>query len=102
LNSDAGRMSNGQHPPTEPVDRAHPPGMAASVGPFLSTGTSPTATSAVTSTASAVAAVDSNQQPRINIKDAIHYLDRVKADCSDKPDMYSKFLTIMKDYKSAS
>lgn len=48
---------------------------------------------------SQAAMVGQGQQPILN--DALSYLDQVKVQFSDKPDVYNKFLDIMKDFKSA-
>lgn len=36
----------------------------------------------------------------LNVKDALTYLDQVKIQFYDQPDVYNKFLDIMKDFKS--
>jgi paired amphipathic helix protein Sin3a len=36
----------------------------------------------------------------LNVKDALTYLDQVKFQFSDQPDVYNRFLDIMKDFKS--
>ena len=36
----------------------------------------------------------------LNVPDALGYLDAVKVQFLDKPDMYNHFLDIMKDFKS--
>ncbi len=36
----------------------------------------------------------------LNVKDALSYLDAVKKQFEDKPDVYNNFLDIMKDFKS--
>jgi paired amphipathic helix protein Sin3a len=36
----------------------------------------------------------------LNVKDALTYLDQVKVQFQDRPDVYNKFLDIMKDFKS--
>jgi paired amphipathic helix protein Sin3a len=36
----------------------------------------------------------------LNVKDALTYLDKVKAKFSSKTDVYNHFLDIMKDFKS--
>ena len=36
----------------------------------------------------------------LNVSDALGYLDAVKAQFQDKPDVYNHFLDIMKDFKS--
>lgn len=36
----------------------------------------------------------------LNVKDALSYLDQVKVQFYDQPDVYNKFLDIMKDFKS--
>lgn len=41
----------------------------------------------------------SNKQA-LNVKDALSYLDQVKIQFSDNPDVYNRFLDIMKDFKS--
>ncbi|UZJ52825.1 hypothetical protein CBS101457_002145 [Exobasidium rhododendri] len=38
----------------------------------------------------------------LNVKDALSYLDQVKVQFSDHPDVYNRFLDIMKDFKSQS
>lgn len=41
---------------------------------------------------------DSNRP--LNVTDALSYLDAVKMQFQDKPDVYNHFLDIMKDFKS--
>ena len=36
----------------------------------------------------------------LNVSDALSYLDSVKAQFSEQPEVYNKFLDIMKDFKS--
>lgn len=36
----------------------------------------------------------------LNVRDALTYLDQVKIRFSDQPDVYNRFLDIMKDFKS--
>lgn len=36
----------------------------------------------------------------LNVSDALSYLDQVKMQFSERPDVYNKFLDIMKDFKS--
>ena len=36
----------------------------------------------------------------LNVSDALGYLDAVKLQFQDKPDVYNHFLDIMKDFKS--
>ncbi|KAI0869958.1 hypothetical protein GGS24DRAFT_477105 [Hypoxylon argillaceum] len=45
-------------------------------------------------------ALQQGQQPILN--DALSYLDQVKVQFADQPDVYNKFLDIMKDFKSQS
>ena len=40
------------------------------------------------------------QYRQLNVKDALSYLDQVKIQFSDQPDVYNQFLDIMKDFKS--
>lgn len=45
------------------------------------------------------AAAEAGYRP-LNVKDALSYLDQVKIQFYDQPDVYNKFLDIMKDFKS--
>ena len=36
----------------------------------------------------------------MNVTDALSYLDAVKIQFAEKPDVYNQFLDIMKDFKS--
>jgi paired amphipathic helix protein Sin3a len=36
----------------------------------------------------------------LNVKDALSYLDQVKSQFSENPEVYNKFLDIMKEFKS--
>lgn len=36
----------------------------------------------------------------LSIQDALSYLDQVKVQFADQPDVYNRFLDIMKDFKS--
>lgn len=47
-----------------------------------------------------MAAMGQGQQPILN--DALSYLDQVKVQFADHPDVYNKFLDIMKDFKSGA
>ena len=44
-------------------------------------------------------APDDHPRP-LNVTDALSYLDAVKVQFQDKPDVYNHFLDIMKDFKS--
>jgi len=37
---------------------------------------------------------------QLNVKDALSYLDQVKMQFSQEPEVYNQFLDIMKDFKS--
>jgi paired amphipathic helix protein Sin3a len=37
---------------------------------------------------------------QLNVTDALSYLDAVKVQFNDRPDVYNVFLDIMKDFKS--
>lgn len=52
-------------------------------------------------TSSAAAAASASYRP-LNVKDALSYLDQVKIQFHDQPDIYNRFLDIMKDFKSQS
>ena len=36
----------------------------------------------------------------LNVKDALSYLDQVKQKFADQPEVYNRFLDIMKEFKS--
>ncbi|OSX66915.1 hypothetical protein POSPLADRAFT_1037786 [Postia placenta MAD-698-R-SB12] len=41
-----------------------------------------------------------SSEPPLNVTDALDYMDSVKAQFQDKPEVYNHFLNIMKDFKS--
>lgn len=41
----------------------------------------------------------SNYRP-LNVNDALSYLEQVKSQFKDQPEIYNRFLDIMKDFKS--
>ena len=43
---------------------------------------------------------DQGGERPLNVSDALSYLDSVKAQFSEQPEVYDKFLDIMKDFKS--
>jgi len=45
---------------------------------------------------------DQNQSEyrQLNVNDALSYLEQVKSQFKDQPEIYNKFLDIMKDFKS--
>lgn len=43
---------------------------------------------------------ESTERP-LNVTDALSYLDAVKTQFTDRPDVYNHFLDIMKDFKSS-
>jgi paired amphipathic helix protein Sin3a len=40
------------------------------------------------------------QQQKMELHDAFAYLDRVKAEFADQPDVYNRFLQIMREFKA--
>jgi hypothetical protein len=44
--------------------------------------------------------VESQHYKPLNVKDALSYLDQVKQKFSDQPEVYNRFLDIMKEFKS--
>ncbi|KAL7283979.1 hypothetical protein ACG7TL_001251 [Trametes sanguinea] len=46
------------------------------------------------------AAAQAGAERPLNVSDALSYLDQVKMQFADRPDVYNKFLDIMKDFKS--
>ena len=49
--------------------------------------------------AAALAGASTEARP-LNVSDALGYLDAVKLQFQDQPDVYNHFLDIMKDFKS--
>ncbi|CAO3579050.1 unnamed protein product [Absidia cylindrospora] len=58
------------------------------------------ATAATTSSNNNNATASQNGYRPLNVKDALTYLDQVKVQFSEHPEVYNKFLDIMKDFKS--
>lgn len=46
------------------------------------------------------AAQQQQQYQRLKVEDALSYLDKVKLQFSNQPEVYNKFLDIMKEFKS--
>ena len=46
------------------------------------------------------AAANSGEPRALNVTDALSYLDAVKTQFTEQPDVYNNFLDIMKDFKS--
>lgn len=42
----------------------------------------------------------SESSKQLNVKDAVSYLDQVKQKFHDQPEVYNRFLDIMKDFKA--
>ncbi|KAJ1966030.1 hypothetical protein GGI12_000348 [Dipsacomyces acuminosporus] len=88
------------------ASNASPPGPQAVSTATATTATSSTATRSVEANAAAPASSngdaqqpDPNNRP-LNVRDALSYLDMVKSQFQDKPEVYNQFLDIMKDFKS--
>ncbi|KAJ3147061.1 Transcriptional regulatory protein sin3 [Geranomyces variabilis] len=92
---DLGAVPSGPPPPPPPPPLATSalgqsvvaPGSASSLGPEL------------TSAESQVIGASQGYRP-LNVKDALSYLDQVKIRFNDQPEVYNRFLDIMKDFKS--
>ncbi|KAJ3286991.1 Transcriptional regulatory protein sin3, partial [Borealophlyctis nickersoniae] len=111
-----------QHPPAGPTRSMSPPALAGTshhaisqpLGPATTGQTPPpasaplpthlSASSTVASLAVAEAAANAGSQdrPPVNVKDTLSYLDQVKSQFRDQPEVYNRFLDIMKDVKSQS
>jgi len=79
----------------------HPRSRATSVkpDPVLTENGSVNGALAVPASNSAQGNGSNNNRP-LNVTDALSYLDAVKVQFHDKPDVYNHFLDIMKDFKS--
>jgi paired amphipathic helix protein Sin3a len=90
------------HPPSVPAAPADPvplPNLE-SQGPEPRPGeTTSTPTSQSPPTEPTTAAAAAQERP-LNVTDALSYLDAVKIQFQDQPDVYNHFLDIMKDFKS--
>jgi paired amphipathic helix protein Sin3a len=53
-----------------------------------------------TAASTAASAANSNGYRPLNVKDALTYLDQVKVKFADQPEVYNRFLDIMKEFKS--
>ncbi|KAF2100142.1 hypothetical protein NA57DRAFT_17396, partial [Rhizodiscina lignyota] len=80
----------------EPPPRAQPAQATPQTLPAASFASS----TAATVQQSQAAMVGQGQQPILN--DALSYLDQVKVQFAERPDVYNKFLDIMKDFKSGA
>ncbi|KAG0215110.1 Transcriptional regulatory protein sin3 [Mortierella sp. GBA30] len=87
-------MSSSINPPP-PVNVAGPGPSTAPPPPPPSQQTPPAPSGGPGSASSA----SSNYRP-LNVRDALSYLDQVKVQFQDQPDVYNRFLDIMKDFKS--
>ncbi|KAI7878719.1 uncharacterized protein EV154DRAFT_54369 [Mucor mucedo] len=88
-------------PPSQPPNPTPPPPTA----PVTTSSPGPTSASAAAASSSSAAATTGGggggggYRP-LNVRDALTYLDQVKVRFSDQPDVYNRFLDIMKDFKS--
>ncbi|TPX57792.1 hypothetical protein PhCBS80983_g03578 [Powellomyces hirtus] len=93
---DLGSGSSAPPPPPPP-----PPAVPASSQMQLSSGSGSNgnAVPELTSAESQVIGASQGYRP-LNVKDALSYLDQVKIRFNDQPEVYNRFLDIMKDFKS--
>ncbi|KAK4047774.1 hypothetical protein OIO90_006073 [Microbotryomycetes sp. JL221] len=73
--------------------------MASNTSGAGTNGSKPTTSSAPSAAASINTTGHAPFRP-LNVKDALSYLDRVKGTFTDQPEVYDRFLTIMKEFKS--
>jgi paired amphipathic helix protein Sin3a len=88
-------MQSSRPPPPQGQSSALPPGPAPAITPSR-VSTPPASTTPVPMSTSQAA---TSYRP-LNVKDALTYLDQVKVQFQERPDVYNKFLDIMKDFKS--
>lgn len=100
-------MGNLSHSPVNPQPLSGNNAAAASLSsfsahhPFDGTPSSIAVAAEMAAAAAAVQASGMHGTYRpLNVKDALSYLDQVKLQFADQPDVYNKFLDIMKDFKS--
>ncbi|KAI8606268.1 hypothetical protein EDD21DRAFT_298439 [Dissophora ornata] len=86
-------ISSSINPPL-PVNAGPGPGPSSNSAPPPPQQTPPAPSGGAASGSSA-----SNYRP-LNVRDALSYLDQVKVQFQDHPDVYNRFLDIMKDFKS--
>jgi paired amphipathic helix protein Sin3a len=85
--------------PTPPIDYVMQPTKTATPDAFKQ----PPPTTSMEPTAPGTSANTNGAQNGyrpLNVKDALSYLDQVKVQFSEHPEVYNKFLDIMKDFKS--
>lgn len=95
-------------PSSPPENRSPAPPIDYEMQPSASTATTgtleqqpPTASVEATTPGAAVNSNGAQNGYRpLNVKDALSYLDQVKVQFSEHPEVYNKFLDIMKDFKS--
>ncbi|KAG0327067.1 Transcriptional regulatory protein sin3 [Dissophora globulifera] len=92
-------------PSINPPPPASAPGPGAGPGPGPGPGSSSVPppsqqTPPAPSGGAASAASAANNYRPLNVRDALSYLDQVKVQFQDQPDVYNRFLDIMKDFKS--
>jgi paired amphipathic helix protein Sin3a len=85
-------------PPPQAMSTALPPVTAPVITPNR-VATPPPPPASTTPGAMSTSQVATSYRP-LNVKDALTYLDQVKVQFQDRPDVYNKFLDIMKDFKS--
>eukprot|EP00124_Ichthyophonus_hoferi_P006330 Ihof_evm1s1431 gene=Ihof_evmTU1s1431 len=90
-----GGMVSRDYPPPHPMSMVGPPSQemhyALHYGSVMPTGPLPSGPHPT---------LASSPYNRLKVEDALSYLDRVKMQFQDQPQVYNKFLDIMKEFKS--
>jgi hypothetical protein len=92
------QMQPSRPPPPQVQSSALPPGPAPAITPSR-VSTPPPPPPSTTPVPMSTSQAATSYRP-LNVKDALTYLDQVKVQFQERPDVYNKFLDIMKDFKS--
>ncbi|TPX35347.1 hypothetical protein SmJEL517_g02267 [Synchytrium microbalum] len=107
MSSTTSTIQNEPSPATQPSIQPHPTSTMIAPAIPSTTAASTAATAALLASAPPTSAgmdfaTGSTQYRPLNVKDALSYLDQVKNQFGDQPDVYNRFLDIMKEFKSQS
>jgi hypothetical protein len=83
-----------------PLSHLSTPGDPLLSGPVMKARTPKPATPRPPTSDSPVGSAGAEAGRALNVTDALSYLDAVKVQFNDKPEVYNRFLDIMKDFKS--
>ena len=86
--------------PTLTTENVEGSGTGAVSGPPSSTPLPITSTTPTSTTSNVTSTGSTSTTQSMQLNDAFAYLDRVRAEFSDQPEIYNKFLQVMREFKS--